>query len=286
VTRRRQSRFVALGIVVLTLPLAPPALGATLSLTPEVGPPTSEVRVQLRGFPAREVVDLFFDGERIVTETANPRGKLATQLAVPATATPGDHQVSARGRSSGLVASARLVVRTDWTQFHFDVARSGWDRFENVLSPATVSGIIIYDRHATGGAIEGSPAYCGGRVLFGSADGNAYAQPPGDPDVGWVFRTGGAVVAPPVAIPPGPCLVVVASSDGRLYALDGATGALEWSVELDAPVIAAPLLLRGQAPPEPEKLLVGDRAGVLHAGRAWPRSRPAKEARHEGAIRP
>jgi outer membrane protein assembly factor BamB len=261
-------RIAILGVGALGLLAPPAALGATaatLSLAPDTGPPTSEVRVQGRGFAAREVVAVFFDGARVASGAANPRGKLTAQLVVPAAAVPGAHEVSARGESSGLVASAGFLVRTDWTQFHFDAARTGWNQFENVLSPGTVSGIIVYDSHGTGGPIAGSPVYCGGRVVVGSGDGNVYAQEPHEPDFDWVFRTGGAVVGSPVTIPPGPCRVLVASTDGRLYALHGATGEMEWSVDLGAPVVASPLLIHGQAPREPDKLLVGDRAGVLHA---------------------
>jgi outer membrane protein assembly factor BamB len=254
-----------LGAAALALVAAPAALAASLSLAPDTGPPTTQLRVQARGFAAREAVTLSFDGAPAASGATNPRGKLTAQLVVPAAAIPGAHEISAHGDSSGLSASATFLVRTDWTQFHFDLARTGWNRFENVLSPATVPGTVIHDRHATGGPIEGSPVYCGGRVIFGSRDGNIYAVVPPSPDFPWVFPTGGPVVASPVAIPPGPCRVLVASTDGRLYALDGATGELDWAADLGAPAVASPLLIHGQVPPSPGKVLVADRAGVLHA---------------------
>src|SRR4030095_3304049 len=139
----------------------------------------------------------------------------------PAPAAPGDHVVQARGTSSGIIASRVFQVRTDWAQFHFDAGRTGFNPFETVRSPGSVSGITIQLRKATSGAIVGSPVYCGGLVYVGSTDGNVYAQqPPPDQDFPWVFATRGPVVSSPAAIGPEPCKVIVGSMDGNVYALD------------------------------------------------------------------
>src|SRR5207249_9310345 len=53
-----------------------------------------------------------------------------TSVAVPASALPGDHIVTATGESSGLQAQAFFTVRTDWTKFHFDLANTGQNRSE------------------------------------------------------------------------------------------------------------------------------------------------------------
>ena len=64
-------------------------------------------------------------------------------MAVPASALPGDHIVTATGESSGLQAQAFFTVRTDWTKFHFDLANTGLNPYENVLSPASVGGLTL-----------------------------------------------------------------------------------------------------------------------------------------------
>src|SRR5438034_642068 len=64
-------------------------------------------------------------------------------LIVPASALPGPHTVTATGMRSGLSASSRFLVRTNWTRFHFDLYNSGFNPYENVLNPSNVSGLVL-----------------------------------------------------------------------------------------------------------------------------------------------
>jgi PQQ-like domain len=168
-----------------------------LALDPDVGPPTTQTLAIGKGFMAGETVELLIDSTVVGSTVADGKGKVQAEIVVPAPAAPGDHVVQARGISSGIIASRIFLVRTDWSQFHFDAGRIGFNPFENVLSPGSVSGIIIQLRKATGGAIVGSPVYCGGLVYVGSTDGNVYASPPPDQDFQWVFATRGPVVSSP-----------------------------------------------------------------------------------------
>ncbi len=230
-----------------------------LALDPDVGPPTTETAASGKGFMAGETVELPIDSTVVGSTVADGKGKFQVEFVVPSPAAPGGHVVQARGVSSGIIASRVFLVRTDWSQFHFDAGRTGFNPFENVLSPGSVSGIIIQLRKATGGAIVGSPVYCGGLVYVGSTDGNVYASPPPDGDFAWVFATRGPVVSSPAATGPEPCKVIVGSMDGNVYALDGASGRLLSSFDVGAP-IAAPLLAMAEG-----SLVVGDLKGVLHA---------------------
>jgi outer membrane protein assembly factor BamB len=231
-----------------------------LALDPDVGPPTIQTTAVGKGFEPGETVELRFDKINMIgSAMADRLGKIQAEMMVPAPAEPGVHVVEARGVSSGIIASRVFLVRTDWAQFHFDAGRIGFNPFENVLSPGSVSGITIQLRKATSGAIVGSPVYCGGLVYAGSSDGNVYASPPPDGDFVWVFATRGPVVSSPAAIGPEPCKVIVGSMDGNVYALDGASRRLLWSSDAGAP-IAAPLLAMAEG-----SLVVGDLNGVLHA---------------------
>jgi len=73
--------------------------------------------------------------------------------------------------------------------------------------------------------------------------------------VKWRFRTGGPVRSTPVAMED---LIHVGSSDGRLYALDRATGHVRWQVEVGSPVSSSPALTH-------DLVLFGSRDGVFHA---------------------
>jgi outer membrane protein assembly factor BamB len=239
-----------------------------LALDPDVGPPTTQTVAIGKGFTAGETVELLIDSTVVGSTVADGKGKVQAEIVVPAPAAPGDHVVQARGTSSGIIASRVFLVRTDWAQFHFDAGRTGFNPFENVLSPVTVSGMIIQLRKATGGPIVGSPVYCGGLVYFGSSDGKVYAKtPPPDTDFQWFVATRGPVVSAPAASPTGPggpCEVIVASMDGNVYALDGASGRLLWSFDVGAAIVASPLVVF-QPPPDTDKVVVGDVKGVLHA---------------------
>jgi hypothetical protein len=85
----------------LLLSLAEPASGARagLSLDPAVGPPTTLVKAKGSGFADRELVALYFDGDRIGSEVASRTGRFNDRLTVLAHARPGNHVVEAVGQS-------------------------------------------------------------------------------------------------------------------------------------------------------------------------------------------
>lgn len=75
----------------------------------------------------------------------------------------------------------------------------------------------------------GQPATCG------PTDNPVYACPL------WVTPIDGTVPTPPV-IGPGGATIHVATNAGTLYAIDAATGAVQWSAAMGAPVLHAPAL--------------------------------------------
>jgi outer membrane protein assembly factor BamB len=135
---------------------------AAILLSPSVGPPTTATTVRGKGFSAGETVDLTFDATMLVKTHAGSGGRFTKQAVVPASALPGDHTIQATGESGGEVAEATFTVRTDWPQFHFDNASTGYNPYENVLGPANVSGLDLSWTLDTGANIMGSPAVVGG----------------------------------------------------------------------------------------------------------------------------
>src|SRR5438034_7209341 len=109
--------FLAISI----LPAVPArAAGAGMRLTKTIGPPTTKTTVQGHGFGASEGVHIRFDSMPVGSATTDPSGAFRKTIAVPASALPGAHTVSARGDISHLTAQAPFTVRTDWAAFRFD----------------------------------------------------------------------------------------------------------------------------------------------------------------------
>jgi outer membrane protein assembly factor BamB len=236
-----------------------------LALSPDVGPPTTQMSVTGQDFPPGEMVEVFFDSAPVGRVTTGRNGAFETVVTVPATASPGAQTVEAHGLTTKSIASHQFLVRTDWLQFHFDGARTGINPFENSLSPASVGHLVIDSRSVTGGVIESSAAYCGGRIFIGSQDGNLYTLAAEGGDVSFVFQTGGAVVSSPATIPSESCTVIVGSLDGNLYAVDGGTGRPMWIMTAKGGIRASPLVIKGTASTDVPRIVVGDLAGALYA---------------------
>src|SRR6266542_5628971 len=130
--------------LLLAAPGPAPASGTPrIRLSRAVGPPTTLTTVKGAGFGPSEVVDLSFDAQPRARANTDPSGEFSAPLRVPASALPGAHTVTATGESSGLSASATFTVRTDWPQFHFTPQHTGYNPYENVLSPQNVSGLAV-----------------------------------------------------------------------------------------------------------------------------------------------
>jgi len=201
------------------------------------------VRIQGIGFQASEVIDLTFDTAPVGQAVANARGKFSTSVAVPASALPGDHIVTATGESSGLQAQAFFTVRTDWTKFHFDLANTGQNPYENVLSPSTVGGLVLDWAAPTVGVVMSSPAvvdgivYAAGPGLVGNAMVYAFDAATGVPV--WSQSTGGQDTSS-VTVWNG-TVYVGTLTDHALHTFDAATGTPGWTFHasgaVDTPVV-------------------------------------------------
>jgi outer membrane protein assembly factor BamB len=234
---RAWSRALAVAAVSMLLALglfAAPVGAVTVSITlkPAAGPPTSTVTVTGTGFGASETVAVDFSAAQVATATTSSAGTFSAIFTVPKPALPGNHPVTATGQTSGRSATHNFLVRTDWSQFHFDAAHSGFNPYENVIGPANVSGLKTAWTMTPGvtGSIGSSPAVAGGVVYVGaSGGGNLYAFSAagttgcsGTPKTCkplWTGTTGAIVFSSP-AVAGG--VVYVASADGNLYAFSAA----------------------------------------------------------------
>src|SRR6266498_3306955 len=147
--------------------------------------------------------------------------------------------VAPTGASS---APAAFVVRTDWSKFHFDLANSGDNPYENVLGPGNVGSMVKRWSFATGDEVFSSPAVVNGVVYVGSYDGNLYALNASTGAKVWSFATGDFIESSP-AVANG--VVCVGSGDYSVYALDASTGAELWSFATGGYVFSSPAVANG-----------------------------------------
>jgi hypothetical protein len=164
----------------------------TIRLSPNSGPPTSNLQVSGSGFSAYAAIDIYFDTTDEALAIANGRGAFSNiSIPVPASALPGNHYVSAVQRSNGLGAQALFVVQTNWAELGFTSKNNRRNPYENVLSPSTVGLMDLQWSFTTAGAVSSSPAVANGVVYVGSLDYHVHALKARTGAELWSFPTGG-----------------------------------------------------------------------------------------------
>jgi outer membrane protein assembly factor BamB len=212
----------------------------TITLSKKTGSPTAALTVSGTGFAAKAAIDIYFDTTDEVLVIAGSTGAFtAAPVAVPASAIPGSHWISAIQRSTGTGAQAAFSVNTNWNQAHFGVRRRGSNPYENVLSPATVGNLDLTWNFPLG-AYAGDPVVVNGVVYFSSDDHNVYAVSATTGAKIWSFATGNSVEGSPM-IANG--VAYIGSGDGALYALNATTGAKIWSYQTGGFITASPVVV-------------------------------------------
>ena len=215
---------------------------ASIKLNLVAGPPTEAVKVTASDFGASETVDITFDSTAVASGTTNSSGALSVTFAVPTSAVPGTHTVTASGQSSGLVASRAFLVRTNWAEFHFDATSSGHNPYENVLGVSTVVNLKRLWRFPTTSSVQSSPAVVDGVLYVGSNNNKVYAVSALTGVVKWSFTAEGAVYSSPAVVGG---VVYIGSFDGNVYALDAATGAEKWMYSTGTRIQSSPVVSNG-----------------------------------------
>lgn len=94
-------------------------------------------------------------------------------------------------------------------------------------------GSVVWKREREGALSDSSACYHDGVVYVGSGGGVVYAFEATDGSVLWTYEGHSAVTSSPVVHGDN---VFVGRNDGKLLALDRATGAVRWQSTLDAPI--------------------------------------------------
>ena len=201
----------------------------SITLSPPQGPPTTKIDVSGTGYGANAAVDIYFDTIDVCLVIATGAGDISCGIKVPREAQPHAHWISAVERGTNTGAQKPFTVRTNWAQFHGrDARHTGFNPFENTITPANVSQLDIFWEAVTGGTgTFSTPAVAGGNVYIGGLDGNLYAfrTTTGTPVPGFPKTLGGSVVFSSPALSRGNVYVGTALPDGKLYAFRASTGA-------------------------------------------------------------
>ena len=92
------------------------ASGPSIHLRPSSGPTGSRVDAKGSGFMPGETVQVIFTGKLVARVTAGGAGAFTAPFKVPKNAVAGDHTITAKGVSSGLIATATYTVTTRLTR--------------------------------------------------------------------------------------------------------------------------------------------------------------------------
>jgi len=196
-------------------------------------------------------------------------------IQIPKDAVPGQHWITAVERITQLQAQVPFTVRTDWPQFQFDPQHTGLNPYENVLSPATVGNLTTRWTYAVQGPVYSWGLVANGMVYAGTDGYDFYAldadtgqllwsdpsrlQRYSGPSVAdgivyfiaeedylylralnantgaqlWQYTLVDDYVASTPTVANG--MVYVSGTSSQIYALDGRTGALLWTLRLGGP---------------------------------------------------
>jgi outer membrane protein assembly factor BamB len=219
------------------------AFSQSITLAPAGGPPGTSTQVSGTGFSAGASIDLFFDNADEAPAIADGSGAFSNvAIPVPSSALPGPHTVKAALHGSGSSAEQTFAVYTEWRQGGFSPLLSGFNPFENILSPANAGSLALQWKLAPGGALEGPPTLVNGIVYVSDSRKFVYALNSETGATLWTFHAGQAVIGSP-AVANG--VVYFGSEDGMVYALNARTGAKIWTFATSQAIVDHPTLTTG-----------------------------------------
>jgi outer membrane protein assembly factor BamB len=222
------SGVVVAGVLVWSgLAYASPVLMAT----PTVLAPTQTITVSGTGFAATEPVDVYLDTVDLALASTDASGNFSgVPVAVPASASPGNHWLTLVGRRDVLSVQKLVTVHTGWAERGWSAFGRSLNPFENLLSPASVGG-LQEDWTASSGPVQGGGAVVpsGSRTaIFGDTNGVVRSVSLVTGATVWTRPLGGLIQSMP-AVDSGRVYVVVGpSGSGTVAALNSTTGAIVW----------------------------------------------------------
>jgi outer membrane protein assembly factor BamB len=198
----------------------------SITLSKNVGPPTSKILVSGVGFEPNVGVDIYFDTQDEALVVTDGKGEFSdSKIHAPRSARPGKHWVTALERNNDKGAQDPFVVFTNWPQFLFDDSHAALNRYENILDTRNVGNLTLkWSRLADGSPGYGSPVLANGKI-YASCNAGLCAANAATGAVVWTYRASAGIRSTPAVANN---VVYIGSADSYLYALDANTGTLLW----------------------------------------------------------
>ena len=144
---RLLSRFALIFLMILATSFAwteKASAAPSISLSVRVGPPTTALKVSGSGFTANKAVDLYFDVTNLALVVTDSGGSFANAaMTVPKSAMPGTQWITAVESDNGSAAQTPFLVRTNWPEYTFDAAHTGFNPYENVIGTNNVGSLSL-----------------------------------------------------------------------------------------------------------------------------------------------
>ena len=136
------------------------------------------------------------------------------------------------------IAAATLVLAvpgsasaTDWRQFRYDIAQTGSNESETILSPTTVDALqLAWSRSVGAECVWAAPLVVGNKTIMAAEPSTVAAYATSTGRRLWTFDV--PVGMPQNALGANAKTVFVSTLQGPLYALDVATGEVRWQRDL------------------------------------------------------
>jgi len=200
---------------------------------PQAGPPGSQTSTVGNGWDPNATLDIYFDSTDVGLVDTDNNGSFGLALKaptvrqngltiqIPKDAVPGQHWITAVERITQVQAQVAFTVGADWPQYQFGPDRTGFNPYENVLSPQTVGNLTT--RWTTGGGT--TPVVADG-VLYEADHGSFSALNAKTGELLWSdpLSLDFLGIAPAVANG----IVYFSCEDYYLYALNATTGDILW----------------------------------------------------------
>lgn len=235
---------------------------ALLSASSNYAPPGTTLTVSGKGFAPSETVTIAVYGTEVGTATTSLAGTFHRVIGIPAVTPIGRTFISATGANSGESATTAITVTNNWSQVGYGATHTNVEPLDNALlnniSPG--QGIFLNPEWSYGSpaSLVGSPVVADQVAYVGDTAGNVTALDVRHGVPLWTMALPSAApIDSSLAVDPAVGLVFVGASNGTLYALSSATGAVKWS-DVVGGSLAAPVFSKGE-------LFVTSQSGLVEA---------------------
>jgi outer membrane protein assembly factor BamB len=167
---------------------------------PQGGYSGSQTTTVGNGWDPNATLDIYFDSTDVGLVDTDNNGTFGLALKaqtirqngltiqIPNDAVPGQHWITAVERITQLQAQVAFTVwGIDWPQFHYGPDRTGFNPYENVLSPDTVGNLTIRWKYQIPGYVSTGATVANGAVYSSAKYGDLSALDAATGALLWIF---------------------------------------------------------------------------------------------------